>query len=160
MLTDQEIQALLAMPKTITGKQPARGYRDEGFHKRCNLALVASLDEHEHFEVFVRQNTTFIENYSIGLRYQTGEPSLGTITLTRYNGPHGEERRQPGGHFAVPHIHGLTEAELASGSRQPQESHREVTDRYGTFEEALQAFFVDMNVENAMDYFESQIPLF
>ena len=160
MLTDQEIQGLLVMPKVITDKQPAKGYRDEGFQKRCNLELIGSYDE--HFVVFVRQHSTFIENYSIGLRYQTGEPSVGTITLIRYNGAHGEERRQPGGHFAVPHIHRITEAELLSGSRQPQESHREMTDRYGTFEAALKVFFTDMKVENAKDYFptESQPPLF
>ena len=162
MLTDQEIQELLVMPKTITDKRPARGYQDERFHKRCNLALTGSHDEHEHFEVFVRQHSTFIENYSIGLRYQTGEPSIGTITLIRYNGPHGEERRLPGGHFATTHIHYITEAELLSGSREPQESHRKLTDRYGTFEEALKVFFTDMKVENAKDYFptEWQLPLF
>ncbi len=145
------------MPKAITDKQPAKGYRDEGLHKRCNLQLTGSDDE--RFVVFVRQHSTFIENYSIGLRYQTGDSSVGTITLIRYNGPHGEERRQPGGHFAVPHIHRITEVELLSGSREPQESHRELTDRYGTFEEALQVFFTDMKVENASDYFESQLPL-
>ena len=160
MLTDQEIQALLVMPKAITHKQPATGYRDERFHRRCNLELTGA--DGEHFEVFVRQHSMFIENYSIGLRYQTNEPPIGTVILIRYNGAHGEESRQPDGHFAVPHIHRITEAELLSGSRQPQESHRAMTDRYSTFDEALQVFFSDMNVENAKDYFpiEWQPPLF
>ena len=100
-----------------------------------------------------RQNEKFIENFSIGLRYKTGDDSLGTITLIRYNGPHGETSRSPDGHYNKPHIHRITASEIASGSTQPQECHREITDRYQTYEQALPIFFGDIGVENYKKYF-------
>ena len=42
MLTDQEIQELLVLPKQITKRDPAKGYKEEGSHKRCNLVLESS----------------------------------------------------------------------------------------------------------------------
>ena len=47
------------------------------------------------FRVFIRQNTNFIENFSIGLLYHTGDRMLRTIALVRYNGPHGETSPEP-----------------------------------------------------------------
>ena len=122
MLTDEEIHSLLAMPKRIEGRDPARGFREEAFQRRCNFDLRATDSGGERFEVFVRQNTTFIENFSVGLRYHTGDPLLGTVTLARYNGPHGEYSRGQEGHFARPHIHRVTENELKRGSRQPRKA--------------------------------------
>lgn len=107
----------------------------------------------EEFTVFTRQNIVFIENFSIGLRYQTNDPKLGTVTLVRYNGPHGEYSRHPDGHHAVPHIHRITATEIASGSTQPQERDREITDRYSTFETALVVFFADIGAINYGEYF-------
>ena len=104
MLTDQQILDLIACPKTIVQKEPARGYREENRYRRCQLELQANDDAALRFTAFVRQNTEFIENYSIGLRYQTNESRLGTVTLVRYNGPHGETSRHPDGHYASSHI--------------------------------------------------------
>ena len=160
MLTDQEIQGLTAMPKAIQKKEPSRGYREENSHKRCELELLATGPGGEQFEAFVRQNLIFIENFSIGLRYRTGDPILGTVTLARYNGPHGEQSRGPDGHFALSHIHRITEAQLNSSSRQPQENFREITDRYQTFDEALFVFFSDVKVVNFQEYFPNQGRLF
>jgi len=105
------------------------------------------------FLVFIRCHSVFIENFSLGLRYRTGDPTLGTITLVRYNGPHGERSRTPDGHYAVPHIHRLTAAELATATAEPRENQRELTDRYATFDEALVAFFADLAVVNRHEYF-------
>lgn len=158
MLTDRQILDLIACPKTIVQKDPARGYREENRQRRCDLELQANENNDLRFSVFVRQSTEFIENYSIGLRYQTNEGRLGTITLVRYNGPHGETSRHPDGHYASPHIHYITESELASGSTQPQERHREVTDRYATFEQALSVFFADAGIADLQGYFPGIIP--
>ena len=160
MLTDQEIRALTAMRKTIQRREPVRGYRDEGFQRRCNVELISAGPSGEQFEVFMRQNLTFMDNFSIGLRYRTGDPTLGMITLAWYNGPQGEQARQPDGHYALPHIHRITEAELVTGNRQPQESHREITDRYLTFEDALIVFFQDVHVMNHQDHFPISWRLF
>ena len=151
MLTDQEIQALIKSPKEIKEKVPVKGYNDINKHKRCDLTLQTS--EGKSFGVFVRQNKTFIENFSIGLRYQTNDRELGSITLVRYNGPHGETSRSQNGHYDKPHIHSMTATEMDSGSTQPQEKHREITDRYHTFEQALEVFFGDIGARNYLEYF-------
>ena len=152
-LTDEQIQDLLDIPKTIITKTPAKGYKEENNNKRCDLELETALDDGDRFSIFIRQNSIFIENFSIGLRYQTNIRKLGTITLVRYNGPHGESSRHPDGHYAKAHIHRITAQEMASGSKEPQESHREITDRYSSFEQALRIFFDDIGVANYAEYF-------
>ncbi len=151
MLTDQAIQDLIRSPKEIKRKVPNTGYKDENNHKRC--ALTLQNQEGESFWVFIRQNNNFIENYSIGLRYQTNNSELGSITLVRYNGPHGETSRSQNGHYDKPHIHRMTATEMDSGSTQPQEKYREITNGYNTFEQALEVFFGDIGVINYLEYF-------
>ena len=153
MLTDQDIQRLIELPKLIVAKDPPKGYKDDRGYKRCNLDLLDETDSSLKFAVFVRQNTKFVENFSIGLRYQTGDSKLRTITLVRYNGPHGEYSQDPDGHYATPHIHRITAAEIASGSVQPQESDRKITNRYSTFEQALMVFLGDVAISNRDDFF-------
>ncbi len=153
MLTDRRIQRLLDSSKTISKKKPARGYKDENRHKRWDLELEITSDRVLTLTVFVRQSIQFIENFSLGPRYQTNDPTLGAITLVRYNGPHGEFSKHPDGRRTKPHIHRITAAEIANRNTQPQEKHRETTDRYRTFEEALAVFFRDIGATNFMDYF-------
>ena len=153
MLTDREIEQLIGIPKDIVSKTPAVGYRSENRSRRCELELTASSSPITEFTVFIRQNDTFIENFSIGLRHKTKDRMVGTITLVRYNGPHGETSRGPGRHFVRPHIHRVTARELGEGNREPQERHREITDRYSTYEEALLVFFADIATSNHLDYF-------
>lgn len=153
MLTDQQIINLIELPKNIVSKTPSAGYKIENRHKRCELELRVGSDPNIEFMVFIRQNDEFIENFSIGLRYKTRNRTLGTITLVRYNGPHGETSRGATGHFARPHIHRVTARELAEGNREPQERHREITDRYSTYEQALLVFFKDTATTNHLEYF-------
>ena len=153
MLTDAEIQNLIKMPKLVVSKTPGRGYAAENNQRRCSLELVADGDPDKQFTIFIRQNTNFIENFSIGLRYRTGNKRLPIVTLIRYNGAHGEYDISPDGHFIQPHIHRMTEEELKSGSIQPQESCREITDRYETFEQALGVFLGDVAASNLFQYF-------
>ena len=154
MLTDGEIQGLLDRPKTIVSRSPRAGYRVERGHRRADLTLEsANGDGAAAFEVFVRQSVRFIENFSIGLRYRSNAAGLGDVTLVRYNGPHGEMGIDPDGHYAKPHIHRITSAELASGSRDPKERHRTITDRYSTLDTALRTFFGDLNVTGFQQFF-------
>ena len=60
---------------------------------------------------------------------------------------------QPDGHYAKLHIHRITAAELASGSRQPKEQHRTITDRYATLDDALRTFFSDLNINGIQQFF-------
>ena len=157
MLTDLQIQNLLALPKIIVDRNPRVGYSEENQHSRCDLSLDADADSDAKFRVFIRKHSRFIENFSIGLRYLTDNPAVPIITLVRYNGAHGESSRQPDGHYATPHIHRITATEVASGSGQPQERRREITDRYNTFEQALAVFFADIGVGNYQTHFPEAI---
>jgi len=154
MLTDSEIEVLVVMPKEIIKKEPAKdpGTKNNS-HKYYNLELESTNPKGQFFSAYIRQNIQFIENFSIGLRYQTESRSLGKITLLRYNGPHGEVSRHHDGHYNKPHIHRITAAEIQSGNAQPQEKHREITNTYHTFEEALMTFFKDTKIPNYSDYF-------
>ena len=153
MLTEQNIRDLFQLPKVITTKTPARDYREENGQRRCDLTLVGASDANLEFSVFVRQHLRFTNNFSIGLRCAVNQGNLTTITLLRYNGAHGETSRSRDGHFAIPHIHFITEDEMAAGHTQPQETLRELTDRYHTFEDALRVFFMDTAVSNYTEYF-------
>lgn len=152
-MTDQEIQELIRSPKKIKKREPARGYNEKDGHRRCNLVLEDNSGDEKAFSVFIRQNSVFIENFSIGLVYQTKDKTLGSITLVRYNGPHGEMSLNKDGHYAEPHIHRITAEEVQSGIMQPQEKHREITEKYGTLESALKVFFDDIGVTNYLQYF-------
>lgn len=153
MLTHHDIQELIRLPKVIVERRPSRAYREEAGNRRCDLELRSADDERQVYPVFIRQNLRFLENFSIGLRYELNEGHLATITLVRYNGPHGERSRTSDGHYAKPHIHYLTEDELRAGHTQPQESFREITTQYNTFEEALRVFFSTTSTVNYREYF-------
>lgn len=153
MLKDFEIQALIEVPKRIVHKNPAKGFREENRHLGCRLELESVSDEEKKFKVFIRKSVEFIENFSIGLRYETNLPLLKIATLIRYNGPHGDISRHSNGHYAKPHIHRITAAEIASESMDPQEKHRKITDKYRTFEEALWTFFRDTGTINFAKHF-------
>lgn len=153
MLKDFEIQALIEMEKRIVRKNPVKGFREENRHLGCRLELESDSDEEKKFKVFIRRSVEFIENFSIGLRHETNFPSLKIITLIRYNGPHGEISRHSDGHYAKPHIHRITAAEIASGSMEPQEKHRKITDKYRSFEEAISIFFRDIGAINFVEHF-------
>ena len=152
-MTDQEILGLIACPKTIISKEPPRGYRENNLHRRCDLQLVANTDAATPFQVFIRQNLAFIENFSIGLRYRANWSNAETITLVRYNGPHGEVAKAPDGHYNKSHIHRITAEEIAAGFTQPQEKHREITERYAVLAQAIWVFFGDISAGNYAQYF-------
>ena len=153
MITDQDIQDLIRIPKEISIRAPASGYREEFGSRRCNLYLRFLSRTRREFPVFIRQHLRFTRNFSIGLRYTANQGKLTTITLVRYNGPHGETSKAPDGHYALPHIHYITADEIAKGHTHPQENHREVTDRYETLEEALRVFFRDTATQNYEGFF-------
>ena len=151
-MTQQLIQELIRLPKTIVGKRPNAGYREERGSRHCDLDLRPCGQDEGTFAIFVRQHIRFVENFSLGLRYRGGDFPSG-ITLVRYNGAHGESSRNPDGHYAKPHIHRMTEQEIASGSTRPQERDRTVTHKYIRLADALLVFFKDVGVSNYRAYF-------
>ncbi len=105
MITDEDIRNLIRSPKRIVSKSPTKGYREENGSRRCDLNLEPADGSGRSFSVFVRQHQRFGRNFSIGLRYAVNEGKLTTVTLARYNGPHGETSRAPDEHYARSHIH-------------------------------------------------------
>ena len=76
MLTQQQIQELIELPKTIVSKRPRHGYREENGNRRCDLVLRSHEEDDSTFTVFIRQNLHFVENFSIGLRYRAEFPGI------------------------------------------------------------------------------------
>ena len=152
-MTDDDIQELIRLPKAIVDRSPARGYQEENGQRRCDLNLQASDGTGLAFLVFIRQNLRLPGNFSIGLRCAVNRGKLTTVTLARYNGPHGEHSRASDGHYALPHIHYITADEIAHGHSQPQENRRELTGRYDALEEALRVFFQDTSTGNYAAFF-------
>ena len=106
----------------------------------------------EEFEVFVRVNLTFPENFSIGLRHCP--PDGGGETLLRYNGPHGlfKPGRGDSIHNIAPHIHRASETNIKA--RLKAEHGAEKTDDYAlAYELALSCFLVRVNAKDAVSYF-------
>ena len=136
-MTEQELEDLRELPKTIISRNPRQGFREEAGHRRSDLLLLANSHPALRFEVFLRQNTRYIENFSLGLLYLTSESDRGALTLVRYNGAHGEETLNSDRHFSQPHIHYLTAEELAHGYLQPRVNRRVLTNSYATWEEAI-----------------------
>lgn len=153
MITDDQIQRLIRIPKVIIDKRPVVGYREEHGSRRCDLSLQSSNKPDEAFLIFIRCHIRFQQNFSIGLRHTINVDRPMPLTLVRYNGPHGETSRAPDGHYAVPHIHYVTADEIAAGHIQPQETRREFTKKYTNFDEALREFFAETAVENPKHYF-------
>jgi len=151
-LTEAELNDLISCPKQITKATPAKGYEEADGYRRKKLEVEEKAADRA-YSVFIRQNTTFIENFSIGLRYNTQKKHTGAVTLVRYNGPHGEESRSEDGHYAAPHIHRITADEMNSGNTEPQEKHREITDRFSSLEEALVEFFKEVGVQDYSKHF-------
>ena len=48
MLTEQRIQELISLPKTIIGRRPSQGFREESGSRRCDLDLASS-DHDDYF---------------------------------------------------------------------------------------------------------------
>jgi len=145
---DQEIQELICCPKTVH-EPPRKTMKEERGHLR-NEMIVRSADEKFKFRVFMRINQKFNENFSIGLDYfPDDEP--GSITLLRYNGPHGEHISFP--HHVLYHIH-KTNAECVNTGLKP-ERNIIAADNYASFQEALRQFLKDINLTDAAKHFPS-----
>lgn len=140
--TDSFIEELLTCPKKIT-KPPAREMKLDRGNWKNNFELESEGGEFK-FSVFIRYNDTFNENFSIGLDYNPREEP-GTIALIRCNGPHGSTKQWD--HHGRTHTH-VASAETVNNGLKP-ESNIEITDRYTSWNEALQFFVKRVNIHGA-----------
>lgn len=159
-MNDQDIQNLIESPKRILKKSPASGFNTVNGYKRCSVEVVFDSDDDivawqgAKFEVFIRQNVNFEDNFSVGLLFKPGISALPKdLPLVRCNGSHGEESRDEDGHFSHPHIHRITASEITSGSIRPEPRNRQITEKYSSLEEAIWFFFEYIGVKNFNKFF-------
>ncbi len=174
-MTNKEIKNLIEIPKKIYKKEPQKGYKTENGYKRCKLIVSAErsilnklqgvkmqkakdLKKIIEFEVFIRQNQHFIENFSIGLVYKSSKFQK-SLNIVRYNGPHDSEtvennkKKRRKSHHPMPHIHKMKEEDINSNSSNPKPTNLEMTKKYNSLEEGLLVFFKDINITNWQSYF-------
>jgi len=156
MYEQEYIENLFRCEKEII-EPPTKEYKEDRGHMKKNFTLC-SADGSFLFRAFIRFNTKFPENFSIGLDYNPREEK-GTICLLRCNGTHGENKQIP--HHDSFHVHKAT-AETINSDAKP-ESNIEITQEYGSIEQAIQYFlkFINLRQEDRNTYFpEKQAELF
>lgn len=120
-----------------------------------NDMRLESLDGTMEFSVFMRRNERFPENFSIGLNAHPKEEP-GSFCLMRCNGPHGEHVNS----LVDPHPHSGFHIHKAAPENTEEASltnlYAELTDSYGSYEEALSYFVRTTNIEDAEKYFDFQ----
>jgi len=141
-ITQEKIDALLAMPKRITN--PSAREKEKGVHKEKNYKVIGIDDNDITFKLFVRQNSLLENDFSCGLLWNT--PSGETLMLTRYNGgSHPHTNRIENQKFeAHCHIHKAQEKYLKAGKKA--EGFAETTDRYTSVKGALHCLISDCNI--------------
>lgn len=144
--TDEHIEELITCPKEVTDPPPKEMKKERGHWKKS--FELESKDGDHRFLAFIRYNDEFIENFSVGLIYNPRE-RRGKIHLLRCNGPHGGTREFD--HHDKPHIH-KAKPEIINQELN-SETYIEVTDRYASWQEALQFFIRRVNIKNAAEHF-------
>lgn len=151
-----EIDNLINCEKVII-QPPKKHFAEEDGHRSKNMQLESTDGEHR-FHVFIRQNTTFIEDFSIGLRYLPLDGS-GSFNLLRCNGPHRRandfnsiDTNTIEGHRFNYHIHFAREENMISGRKA--ESGGDNTEEYSTFDDALAYFIRKCNIIGAEEHFD------
>ena len=155
-----EVEALISCPKEVS-EAPKREMKLDGAQKRNTAKLVALDGTNGEFTIFMRQNVDFPENFSIGLAYSPRD-GRETITLLRCNGKHGDfnsnfDPQHPHWDF---HVHRASDKAIEAGFAPEKFAIK--TTEYASFEEALQVFVkqVNLNLKDAQKYFPvgTQIP--
>jgi len=149
--TDQFLEQLRTCEKKII-RAPGE-LKEERGHRKQDFEMLSIDDEH-HFIGFIRQNLQFPENFSAGLLYNLRDEK-GKIMLYRCNGPHGGNVSIE--HHGEFHIHYTTADRIDIGKMSP--AHVEITDRYGSFDDAIQFFIktINLNDRDKKKYFPPPI---
>lgn len=150
---------MIICPKSII-EPPRKEMKQERGHLRNDFGLE-SINDKIKFSAFMRKNTSFPENFSIGLTVYPKDGS-GSFCLLRYNGPHGDHvnnLHDPHPHHGF-HIHEAKAENIEQGFSS--ELYATSTESYGSYEEALIHFLERIKAENANQHFDMQpkSPLF
>jgi len=148
--TQQQLDELVACPKIVT-QPPNKSFVEERGSLRKDMRLT-SKDRKTRFKVFVRINTTFSENFSVGLNYLPDDGSE-QICLLRCNGPHEGFSDDPDDlrHHVGFHIHQAKAENIGIGLKA--EKWTEKTDQYADYRSAMRFFLKECNIEGAEKHF-------
>lgn len=138
MYTDELIRELIECSKVIVDAPKEVKEGRSGFLKK--IFTLKSVNGTYNFSGFINQNSTFAENFSIGLIYNSKEEK-GKITLLRCNGPHGMTKEL---HHAVCHVHTVIADDINNGNKV--EKSIKQTNEYSTLEDAIQFFVRYINI--------------
>ena len=157
-ITDDFIDELISCEKKII-LPPSPKNKTNGSHKQTNME-IESVGKKYKFSVFIRENIKLMEFFSIGLVYHRGEET--DVIIVRYNGNHGAHKNYLNNELIEEgfHIHKYNVKAVELGIKA--ENHAKTTAKYATLQEALLAFFIDMNINNFKKYYQdlSQAKLF
>lgn len=150
-----EIETLITIPKEII-ECSSKEFSEEYQHFKRDFKLQ-SVDGNYKFRMFIRKHKEFQENFSIGLDLLPS--NYKGIPLIRCNGPHDatEDLLKPNPHFDY-HIHIIKKEDIEKDIRKL--FFAEITDKYNSYEEALDYFIKRTNIINANEYFAFQKDLF
>ena len=153
MFTEDELQQLLTCPKKVINP-PLKKHRvtDRGYCE--NSFTVKAEGTGIEYLVFIKQNSRFPENFSVGLLFNPPDQK-GLITLVRCNGKHGGTISTP--HHAHFHIHKATAEALNKGMLESGEI--EITDQYADLDNAIQCFvkMINLDAEDRSKFFPPPI---
>jgi len=147
IFSEKLIHKLLNCPKEIV-QAPGKPRIEKG-HYRIGFELQ-SVDKEYYFNAFGRYNSTFPENFSVGLIYFP-KNEKGSYEILRCNGLHGEHKLFP--HHLSFHIHKITIEAIENHLKE--DSNIEFTDQYVTFDDALRFFvkYINLNHDDIQKYF-------
>jgi len=137
--TDKLISELIKSEKRIV-QAPLRELKEDRGCLKNNFTLE-SLSDKNQFKVFIRVNSSFKENFSVGMDFSPRDEK-GSYCLIRCNGRHGEHQLFP--HHQFFHVH-IAKAEYINSGIRP-EFFIEETDQYASYEEALHYFLQKINL--------------
>lgn len=151
MYTQSQLNDLISCEKTIAKTPPRKFSRERG---QCRLKFsVQSVEEQHQFTGYIRYNTKFEENFSVGLAYHPYDGS-GDIHLVRCNGMHGEHRMWP--HHDSCHIHLASAHTICAGLKE--NNFIELTRAYSSYQEAVGFFLNYVNIVDSRKHFEWMLP--
>lgn len=153
VFSDQCTDERIHCRKRIVKAAPLRGMEENRKSKLVEQKqlVLTSLEYTAEFQIFVRRNTQFIEQFSIGLSLKISEGFPGRLVLLRYNGNHGTNDWSEDKHYSCFHIHKITHELISQGVFEPEQIT--VTDMFSTFDQALRLFLEETNVQNVTEFF-------
>jgi hypothetical protein len=156
-LSEETLAMLKTCNKMIIRLEP-RKQKSQDNQKRQTI-LIISEDGGHQFEIFTRQNTDILINFTAWLIYKA--PDNMTHILCRYNGDHWEHRNKMSGEIIRGFHKHLYKTEYVENGLA-DDWYAEFTDVYDTLTEAIQKVCIDYNINNFEQYFpiDRQVSLF